>query len=179
MIDFNLGGACPRRKLSYALAEALDLPIDPGPGTNALKLAILDHLSEEAIDDLALAAIASRQDKLLSLFADRGSESLICLALLYRTREGVEIITVEPCRLKRGKPIMLVSVDRRRAFKLDDRCILTTCPVPPRAKLARGVEHAWADIRASLQNVVVDPRHWDLQPIGKPHDGGFAAAFSA
>ncbi|GMN01663.1 hypothetical protein [Erythrobacter sp. MTPC3] len=179
MVDFDLGEACPRRKLSYALADAMDLPIDPGPGTNAVKLGILDYPSEEAIDGLALAAIAGRQDELLSLFADRSSESFICLALLYRTRDGVETIKVDPCRLKRGKPIILVSADRRRAFKLDDRCILTTCPVPTRAKLARGIENAWADLRASMQNVAVDPRHWDQQPIGEPWDGGFAAAFRA
>lgn len=171
MIDFDLGGACPRRRLSYALAEALDLPLNPGPGTNALKLGVLDHPSDEAIDTLAMAAIDGRQDELLSLFADRSSESFICLALLYRTRDGAEAIMVEPCRLKRGKPILLVSTDRRRAFRLDERCIITTCPVPPRAKVTRGIEHAWSDIRAAMRTVSMDHGNWEQGNLRDPHEG--------
>lgn len=177
MIDFDLGGACPRRRLSYALAEALDLPIDPGPGTNALKLGVLDHPSDEALNTLAMAAIDGRQDELLSIFADRSSDSFICLALLYRTRDGVEEIMVEPCRFKRGKPILLVSADRRRAFRLDERCIMTTCPVPPRAKVARGIEHAWSDIRAAMKTVSIDQGNWEQRYIGDPPKSRLAAVW--
>lgn len=165
MIHFDPGGACPRRKLAYALAEALGLPVDPGSGTNAVKMGVLDYPSDEAIDSLALAAIHGRQDEVLTVFANRDPSSFICLALLYRTREGVETIMVEPCRLKRGKPIMLVSADRRRAFKLDERCILTTCPVPPRAKVARGIARAWEDIQAAMRRVVLDPEQWEAGPL--------------
>ena len=172
MIHSDLGGACPRRKLAYALAEALGLPVDPGPGTNAVKMGVLDYPSDEAIDSLALAAIHGRQDEVLALFANREPSSFICPALIYRTAEGVDTLKVEPCRLNRGKPIMLVSADRRRAFRLDERCILTTCPVPPRAKLARGIAHAWEDIQAAMRRVVVDPEQWEAGPLtasGRPH----------
>ena len=161
MIDLDIGGACPRQQLTYALLQALGLPTDPGPGTDALTIGTMDYPSEPALEMVARAAMKARQDSLLALFANDQSSTCAGLALIYRTMEGAQIMQVEPCRLRRSKPMLLVTTDRRYAFRLDSRCQLTSCPVPSRAKLEHGVERAWDDIRAAMRTVEVDPAQWE------------------
>ena len=97
----------------------------------------------------------------MALFAN--DQTSICggLALIYRTKDGAQIMQVEPCRLNRSKPIIVVTTDRRQTFRLDKRCLLRPCAVPSRAKVERGVERAWADIRAAMHTVDVDPEQWE------------------
>lgn len=161
MIHFDLGGACPRQKLTCALAEALGLPTVPGSGTDALAVGTMDWPSEEAIAMVARAAMQARQDILMAMFADETTTACAGLALIYRTREGARVMEVEPCRLARGKPMILVTKDRRHAFRLDERCILTARTVPPRAKIERGVSRAWDDIRAAMRSIAIDPEQWE------------------
>ena len=161
MIDLDIGGACPRQPLTCALTQALGLPTDPGAGIDALSIVTMDYPSEAALEVVARATMQTRQDSLMALFAN--DQTSICggLALIYRTRDGAQIMQVEPCRLSRSKPIMLVTTDRRHAFRLDKRCLLRSCAVPSRVKVERGVERAWADIRAAMHTVDVDPEQWE------------------
>lgn len=161
MIHFDLGGVCPRQKLTCALSKALGLPTEPGPGTDALAIGTMDYPSEEAIAMVARAAMQARQDILMAMFADETNDICAGLALIYRTREGARVMEVEPCRLARDKPMILVTKDRHHAFRLDERCILTARPMPPRAKTERGVTRAWDDIRATMGNIAVDPEQWE------------------
>jgi len=161
MIHFDLGGACPRQRLTRALSEALGLPVAPGPGTDALNVGTMDYPSEEAIAMVARASMQTRQDTLMALFADRAASSCSGLALIYRTRDGARVMEVEPCRLGQARPVILVARDRSSAFQLDERCILTSRPVPPRAKVTRGVSRAWDEIRRSMRSIEVDPEAWE------------------
>lgn len=108
-------------------------------------------------------------------------QTSICggLALIYRTRDGAQIMQVEPCRLSRSKPIILVTTDRRHAFRLDKRCVLRSCAVPSRAKVERGVERAWADIRAAMHTVDVDPEQWEASYFSLFTDAQAFADFMA
>ena len=169
MIDLDIGGACPRQRVTCALSQALGLPTDPGAGTDALAIGTMDYPTEPALEMVARAAMKARQDSLLALFADDRTSTCAGLALIYRTKDGAQIMQVEPCRLRRSKPIVLVTTDRRHAFRLDQRCLLTTCGVPSRAKVERGVERAWQDIRAAMRTVEVDPAEWE---------GGYFSLFS-
>ena len=161
MIDLDIGGACPRQQLTCALTQALGLPTDPGAGTDALTIGTMDYPSEAALEMVARAAMQARQDSLMALFAN--DQTSICggLALIYRTRDGARIMQVEPCRQSRSKPIIVVTTDRRHAFRLDKRCLLRSCAVPSRSKVERGVERAWQDIRAAMSTVEVDPEQWE------------------
>lgn len=161
MIDLDTGGACPRQQLTYALSRALGLPTDPGAGTDALAIGTMDYPTEPALEMVARAAMKARQDSLLAVFADAGKSACSGLALIYRTCDGARIMQVEPCRFQSGKPMVLVTTDRRHAFRLDARCILTTRAVPSRAKVDRGVARAWDDIRAAMRTVDVDPEEWE------------------
>ena len=161
MIDLDMGGACPRQQLTWALSQGLGLPTDPGAGTDALAIGTMDYPSELAFEMVARAAIKARQDSLLALFADDRTSTCAGLALIYRTKDGAQIMQVEPCRLRRSKPMLLVTTDRRHAFRLDSRCLLTSCAVPSRAKVERGVERAWDDIRAAMRTAVIDPAQWE------------------
>lgn len=161
MIDLDMGGACPRQRLTCALSQALGLPTAPGAGTDALAIGTMDNPNEQALEMVGRAAIVARQDSLLAIFADDGTSACSGLALIYRTRDGVRIMQVEPCRLQSGKPVALVTTDRRFAFRLDARCVLTTQAVPSRAKVDRGVARAWDDIRTVMRTVDVDPEEWE------------------
>ncbi|MDT0576951.1 hypothetical protein RM533_12305 [Croceicoccus sp. F390] len=74
---------------------------------------------------------------------------------------------------------MLVTTDRRYAFRLDKRCVLITCAVPSRAKVERGVERAWDDIRAAMRTVEIDPAHWEASYFGLFTDAQAFADFMA
>lgn len=161
MIDFDLGEACPRQRLTCALIQALGLPTNPGPGSDALSVGTMDYPSEHGIELVARAIIQARQDGLIAMFADPQTSACAGLALIYRTRDGARVMEVEPCRLMRDKPIILVTKDRRHAFRLDERCILTSRAVPSRAKVERGVARAWDDIRSCMLTIDVDPEHWE------------------
>lgn len=161
MIDLDMGGACPRQRLTCALSQALGLPIAPGAGTDAFTIGTMDHPSEQALEMVGRAALMARQDSLLAIFADAGTSACSGLALIYRTRDGARIMQVEPCRLQSGKPMALVTTDRRHAFRLDPRCVLTTLAVPSRVKVDRGVARAWDDLRAAMRIVDVDPEEWE------------------
>ena len=166
MIDFDNGGACPRQQLTCALSQALGLPTDPGAGTDALAIGTMDYPSEPALEMVARAAMKARQDTLMALFAN--DETSVCsgLALVFRTRDGAQIFHVEPCILRRGKPMILVTADRRHAFRLDHRCVLKTCAVPSRVKVERGVERAWDNVRTAMQRVEVNPAEWEAGYFG-------------
>ena len=161
MIEFDLGGACPRQKLALAIGEGLGLPTTPGPGTDALNIGTMDYPSEQAIEMVARAAMQARQDTLMAMFADQATHVCAGLALIYRTREGARVMEVEPCRLESEKPMLLVTPDRRSAFALDERCILSSRPAPQRAKIERGVRRAWEDIRLAMRRIEPDPDAWE------------------
>jgi hypothetical protein len=161
MIEFDLGGACPRQKLVLAIGEGLGLPTTPGPGTDALNIGTMDYPSEEAIEMVARAAMQARQDTLMAMFADQTTQVCAGLALIYRTREGARVMEVEPCRLEPAKPLLLVTRDRRSAFALDERCILSSRSVPSRAKIERGVRRAWEDICLAMRRIQPDPDAWE------------------
>jgi len=161
MINLDIGGACPRQPLTLALLEGFGMDIDPGPGTDTFTVGTVDYPTAEAIEAIGRATMASRQDSVLAMFADDRTTVCTALALIYRTRSGASVMQVEPCRTKRGRPMILVTTDRQKAFKLDERQILTTVPVPPRVKTDRGIQQAWEEIRTSMRSAKVDPADWE------------------
>ena len=75
--------------------------------------------------------------------------------------------------------MILVTIDRRRAFRLDKRCILTSRPAPSRAKGVRGVTRAWDDIRGAMRTIEVDPAEWEEGHFGLFTDAQAFADFMA
>lgn len=161
MIDLDFGGACPRQPLTLALLQGLGMPVEPGPGPDAFSIGTLDHPSEAALEMVARAAMATRQDSLLALFADQRTSHCGGLALIYRNREGVNILQVEPCLPQHGRPMILVTRDRTRAFGLDERFILTARTLPSSTKIERGIDRAWIEIKAAMRTLEVDPDAWE------------------
>ncbi len=60
---------------------------------------------------------------------------------------------VDPCLLRTGAPMILVSADRMQAFEINGAGRLVECPVPPAAKLEKGIKRAWADLTRRMQAV--------------------------
>jgi len=56
---------------------------------------------------------------------------------------------------------------------------LRSCAVPSRAKVERGVERAWQDIRAAISTVEVDPEQWEAGYFSLFTDAQAFAGFMA
>jgi len=161
MIDLDIGGACPRQPLTLALLDGLGMPGEAGLGTGAFCVGSLDRPSLQGVELFAHAAIKERQDVLLAMFADTETSRCGGLVLIYRTHDGAILLDVEPCRPNRGRSMILVTNNRSNAYRLDERGHLTACPVPPKQKIERGIEIAWADLRLSMREVKPDPADWE------------------
>lgn len=149
MRNLNLGGACPRRPITHALPRAMMHPTDPADvvlGDCDLGVFAFSGTYAECIEVMAGAAIDKRRPWLAATFADDVSPQLRGLLLMRPSQGQIHIGLVEPCIIRPGEPMLLVSADRQNAFALDAAGRLVERPVPPPAKLEQGIERAWAEL---------------------------------
>ncbi|WP_296720989.1 hypothetical protein [Erythrobacter sp.] len=149
MIDLNLGGACPRRPLTYALARAMkypNAPIDVPLGDCDLGVVASNGSMAEGIEVLGDVALRSGRSWLMARFADDITTECRDLVLLRPVDEGILIGTVEPCLLRPGAPMILVSTDRTRAFEMTAAGQLVDRPVPRPAQVSGGTARAWDEL---------------------------------
>lgn len=179
MIDLNLGGACPRRPLTYALARAMkypNAPIDVPLGDCDLGVVASNGSLAEGIEVLGDFALRSGRSWLMANFADNITTECRDLVLLRPVDEGILVGTVEPCMLRPGGPMILVSADRTRAFEMTAAGQLVDRPVPRPARVKEGIERAWAELirrMRLLTNASLQFRHesWEIHLM--PSDATF------
>lgn len=149
MIDLTDVGACPRRPLTYALCRAMkypNAPIDVLLGECNVGVVASNGLLAEGIEMLGNVALRSGRSWLIANFADDITTECRDLVLLRPVDEGILIGSVEPCLLRPGAPMLLVSADRTRAFEMTAAGQLVDLPVPRPARVKEGIEHAWAEL---------------------------------
>jgi hypothetical protein len=67
------------------------------------------------------------------------------LSLFMPVTDGMLISNVEPCIVRPGLPMILVTKDRKRAFVIRDGR-LVECKVPRPARITHGIAHGWAEL---------------------------------
>lgn len=157
MVDLNLGGACPRRPLTYVIPRLMMNPSGPVDASiKGVDLAVgaSNGDLEEGITVMADVAIRTRASCLLANFAD--DVTTVCCGLYMFKPMGNEVLIgrVEPCILRKGSPMILVATDRSRAFRLDAAGRLISCPVPRHSRFVAGVERGWSEIRRRMADAI-------------------------
>lgn len=149
MKNLKLGGACPRRPLTHAIPRAMmhpTGPIDATLGDCELGVFAFSGTYPDCIKVLSGVAIDKRRPWLAVTFADDVSTQLRGLLLMRPMGKQLYVCLVEPCLLRAGTPMVLVSADHMLAYEMDTHGRLVERPVPPQAKLKKGIERAWADL---------------------------------
>lgn len=157
MIDLNLGGACPRRPLTYVLPRAMWHPRGPADASiKGCELGVGASNGElvEGIKVMADVALRTKTPWVLANFANDGTTRCDGLFILKPMGDEVLIGLVEPYILRKGSPLILVGGDRSRAFSINAAGKLIECPVPPASQIAAGVDRGWAEIRRRMADVI-------------------------
>lgn len=170
MIDLNLGGACPRRTLTFALPRAMKnphAPLDAELGHCDLGVAAIGGVMSEGIEMLGDVALRRGCTWLMASFADNHTTLCQGLVMLRPVDGGLLIGTVEPCLVRPGAAMILVAEDRSRAFAMDAAGLLGECPVPRPAKAREGIARGWADLKRRMRGLATESgafRHasWEI-----------------
>ena len=170
MIDLYIGGACPRRSLTYALPRALicpSAPLDaPLPGTG-LSVTAAFGSAPDVVQLVAEVAAQSCRPWLAALFEDHSS-TCNGILLVRPVAKQVHVVMVHPFIASKGAPMILVSACARWAFAVDEDGEISDVPPPKRAKASAGADRGWAELKrlmkASTQGHSFWPRKsWELQ----------------
>lgn len=170
MIDLKNVGACPRRPITYALRRAMKYPtasVDAPIGNCELGVVAANGEMAEGIEFMGKVALRSGRNWLLANFEDDFTSLCRGLVLLRPVDAGLLIGMVEPCLLRAGAPMILVSADRTRAFEMTAGGGLVDRPVPQPARVKKGIDRAWTELVRQMRAVTTDNgafRHesWEL-----------------
>lgn len=149
MIDLKNVGACPRRPMTFALPRAMkypNAPVDVPLGDCDLGVVAANGEMEEGIEVMGRVALRSGRNWLLANFENNYTTLCRGLVLLRPVNAGLLIGMVEPCLLRAGAPMILVSADRTRAFEMTAGGRLVDRPVPRPARVKEGIERAWNEL---------------------------------
>ena len=182
MIELALaGGACPARPLTYALPRALAYPrsADDVPLENC-DLAVTAFQGDvlELVPLFVQTVVNTGQPHLVADFEVAAPSVCRSLCLFMQVEQGIMVGKVEPCIVRPGAPMILVTADRTRAFVMEDGK-LVDCQVPRPARTKQGIARGWAELIRRMNASVTETgafRHasWEvhLSPLAA------AAAFA-
>ena len=173
MIDLKNVGACPRRPITFVLPRAMkypNAPVDAPLGDCDLGVVAANGEMEEGIEVMGRVALRSGRDWLLANFEDNYTALCRGLVLLRPVDAGLLIGMVEPCLLRAGAPMVLVSADRTQAFEMTAGGRLVDRPVPRPARVKEGIERACNELNRRMRALTTDDgafRHesWELHLI--------------
>lgn len=157
MRNLDLGGACPRRPLTHALPRAMmhpTAPFDVELGDFDLGIVAACGTLAQSVNTLGQVALAERHTWLVGNFVDNVSTQCRGLILIRPVGDQLHVCMVEPCLLEAGARMILVSADHEQAFEMDAACQLVERPVPPPAKVKKGIERAWADLIGRMRSAI-------------------------
>lgn len=149
MIELALaGGVCPARPLTYALPRALAYPrsADDVPLENCdLAVTVFQGDVRELVPLFVRTVVNTGQPHLVADFEVAAPTTCRSLCLFMQVAEGIMVGKVEPCIVRSGAPMILVTADRTRAFAMKDGK-LVDCQVPRRARTKQGITRGWAEL---------------------------------
>jgi hypothetical protein len=149
MIELALaGGACPARPLTFALPRAMmhpHAPCDVPLGTCDLAVIAFRGEVREMVPFFLNTLVKTGRPHLVADFEVTAPTMCRSLCLFAPVTQGIMVSMVEPCILRTGAPMILVTVDRTRAFIMQGGK-LVECEVPRPARTKRGIERGWAEL---------------------------------
>jgi len=157
MIDLNLGGACPRRPLTYVIPRAMWHPRGPADASiKGCELGVAASNGEliEGIRVMADVASRTKSTWVLANFPNEVATTCDGLFIIKPLGRDFLVGSVQPYIVRKGAPMILVGSDRSRAFSINADGKLIDCPVPPTSRMAAGVERGWAEIRRRMADVI-------------------------
>jgi len=163
MIDLNIGGACPRRALTYALARALICPsgpLDAPLPKGGLGLVAVNGNLQDGIAMVADIAAKAGRTWLMANFADDHTNICSGIVQLRPTVLGVEVTTVHPFLLEDGAPMTLISSCAKRAFAFDAQGQITDVPPPVPLHASRGADRGWGELRRRMKASAKGANFW-------------------
>lgn len=150
--------------LAAALAKLMQLP--PGrPGTNFRVGAMLVNKGDPAFENLMRMAGGAGVDYLIAL-SERQRDGSIRrgLALITTVRNVTVAQAVEPARISPGQPVVLVSSDRRHAWKLHEGALVSVA-MPPLHDVERCIVAVTAEIDALVAKASASNSRYVAIPI--------------
>lgn len=163
MIDLNIGGACLRRAITYALPRALvcpsgplDAPL-PVPGVGVV--AVNGDL-HEGVTMFGRIAARTGRTWLMAAFGDDYTSICRDIVLMRPTLIGVEITTVHPFIEKDGAAMILLSACATRAFAFDERGQIADVPAPPRSSVSRDAVRGWGELMRRMKASAMGDDFW-------------------
>ena len=88
------------------------------------------------------AAIDNRHDMIVSVWADNICDKPSGYALILRSIDGAEVLEVEPAQLDKSRALVMVSLDRKRMFFLNERAIVVEAKCDRGGKVERAIRRA-------------------------------------
>jgi hypothetical protein len=160
MIELALaGGACPARPLTHALPRALAYPrsADDVPLENCdLSVIAFQGDVRELMPWFIKTVVNTGRPYLVADFEVAAPSICRSLCLFMQVEQGIMVGKVEPCIVRPGAPMILVTADRTRAFIMEDGN-LVDCAVPRPARTKQGITRGWAElIRRMNASVTAD-----------------------
>ena len=149
MIELALaGGARPARPLTYALPRAMAYPRDADdvPLENCdLAVSAFHGDVAELVPFFVKTVVRSGRPHLVADFEVSAPTMCRSLCLFAPVTQGIMVGKVEPCIVRPGAPMILVTVDRTRAFIMQDGK-LADCQVPRPSRTKQGIARGWAEL---------------------------------
>ena len=150
--------------LAAALAKLMRLP-PHRPGTKFRVGAMLVNKGDPAFENLMRMAGGAGVDYLLALSKRQRDGSIRRgLALITTVRNATVAQAVEPARISPGQPVVLVSTDRRHAWRLRDGALVSVA-MPPLHKVERGIEAVTAEVGAMVEEAVASNSRYVAIPL--------------
>jgi hypothetical protein len=153
MIDLNIGGACPRRALTYAFPRALLFPsgpLDAPLPSLGLSVMAVNGSLQECIAMFSGIAAKTGRTWLVANFADDFTDECRGIVQLRPTETGIDVTMVHPFLPKGGAAMILLSACVTRAFAFNARGEIVDVPPPPRSKVSRGIDRGWAELKRRM-----------------------------
>lgn len=162
----NVAGTCPREAFTRVLRAEMGVPDGPNV-TAALQYGAIDNMSDSKFVTLAHQAVDNRYDMVMSLWNGSGSENPSNLVVIHRHKVGVEILPVEVARPQDDKALVLVSMDRKNLFFVDERCLLSRTPCLQSVGIEAAVERGKAKLAEAIAAFEpVEDGSWETSTIG-------------
>jgi len=154
MIDLYIGGACPRRSLTYALPRALvcpSAPLDASLPNSGLGVIASNGSMKDSIPVISKVVAKTGRTWLVANFEDEYTN--ICNGIMHMrpTPAGVDIVMVHPFLSDNAAPMTLVSSCAGRAFGFDAHGQEIDLPPPERSKASAGADRGWGELKRRME----------------------------